>query len=69
MMPCFHDKNNKPYDFSWVFGLGYKMPKMNLGIDARYNLGLTTVNEPTGDPAKNKNSVFQFGIFYLFSKF
>ncbi len=63
------DKNNRNTDFSWVFGLGYKMPKMNLGIDARYNLGLTTVNKPTGDHSMNKNSVFQFDIFYLFSKF
>jgi hypothetical protein len=52
-------------DFSWAFGLGYKIPKMGLGIDARYNLGLTNITKDDGDE-KVKNSVFQFGLFYLF---
>ena len=52
-------------DFSWVFGVGYKLPKINLGIDARYNLGLTNVSKDSGSETA-KNSVFQFGLFYLF---
>jgi len=54
-------------DLSWAFGLGYKIPKLNLGFDARYNLGLTSIN--TDNSAGSiKNEVFQFGIFYLFGK-
>jgi hypothetical protein len=55
-------------DFSWVFGLGYKLP-LGLGIDARYNLGLTNIAK--GDALGNataKNSVFQFGLFFMFPK-
>ncbi len=51
------------FDFGWGFGLGY-ISKSNFGIDARYNLGLTAVNEiGTTDL---KNSVFQIGVFYQF---
>jgi Outer membrane protein beta-barrel domain len=52
-------------DFSWCFGLGYKIPEMNLGIDIRYNLGLSNTIK-SSDEGTSKNSVFQFGIFYLF---
>ena len=54
-------------DFSWAFGLGYMIPKINLGIDARYNLGLTNLNKDNsgGNDGTVKNSVFQFGLFYL----
>jgi Outer membrane protein beta-barrel domain len=57
-----------PIDFSWAFGIGFRVPKTRLGIDARYNLGLTTVNKvTTGDLfiSNLKNSVFQFGLFYI----
>ena len=53
-------------DFSWAFGVGYKIPEVNLGLDVRYNLGLTNVNKDDTD-GKIKNSVFQIGLFYLFS--
>jgi Outer membrane protein beta-barrel domain len=52
-------------DFSWAFGLGYKIPNINLGIDIRYNLGLTNTAKDLGDETA-KNSVFQFGLFYMF---
>ena len=52
-------------DFSWAFGLGYKFTSMGLGIDARYNLGLTNLAKDSGDETI-KNSVFQFGLFYMF---
>ena len=52
-------------DFSWAFGIGYMIPKINLGIDARYNLGLTDVNKDNTN-GTIKNSVFQFGLFYQF---
>ncbi|HEY1872271.1 MAG TPA: porin family protein [Chitinophagaceae bacterium] len=52
-------------DFSWAFGLGYKLQSIPVGIDLRYNLGLTSVNKESGT-ATIKNSVFQFDVFYLF---
>jgi Outer membrane protein beta-barrel domain len=52
-------------DFSWVFGLGYKIPVINLGIDMRYNLGLTNTNK-MDNAGTAKNSVFQIGLFYQF---
>lgn len=54
-------------DFSWAFGVGYKISKINLGIDARYNLGLTNTEKDSGSETA-KNSVFQFGLFYIFPK-
>jgi hypothetical protein len=56
-------------DFSWAFGLGYFLNPVNIGIDARYNLGLTNLNKGgTGATGTVKNSVFQVGVFYLFGK-
>ena len=52
-------------DFSWAFGVGYMISKINLGIDARYNLGLTDINKDATN-GSIKNSVFQFGLFYQF---
>jgi len=55
-------------DISWAFGLGYKIPVLNLGIDARYNLGLTnTINTSYALASETaKNSVFQIDLFYEF---
>ena len=53
-------------DFSWVFGLGYKFSEIGLGIDARYNLGLTNLPNYNSSNGTEKNSVFQFGLFYIF---
>lgn len=50
-------------DFSWAFGLGYKT-QMNLGIDLRYNLGLSNTVKDSGN-GTSKNSVFQIDLFYL----
>jgi hypothetical protein len=53
-------------DFAWVFGIGYKLP-MGLGIDARYNPGLTNISKSVAfSDVTAKNEVFQFGLFYLF---
>jgi hypothetical protein len=52
-------------DFSWAIGVGYKIPVINLGIDVRYNLGLTNTAKDSGDETI-KNSVFQVGLFYMF---
>jgi Outer membrane protein beta-barrel domain len=54
-------------DFSWAFGVGYKFSEMGLGIDARYNLGLTNLSKDNSSSnGTAKNSVFQFGLFYIF---
>jgi hypothetical protein len=52
-------------DFSWAFGFGYKLQAIPIGIDLRYNLGLTTIYKQSG-VGTAKNSVFQFDLFYLF---
>jgi Outer membrane protein beta-barrel domain len=54
-------------DFSWVFGIGYKL-QLGLGIDLRYNLGLVNLAKGSNTDGTIKNSVFQFGLFYLFPK-
>src|SRR5664279_859187 len=53
-------------DFSWAFGIGYQFSEFGLGIDARYNLGLTNVPKYNNNNGTEKNSVFQFGLFYTF---
>lgn len=57
--------SSEPLDFSWAFGAGYKIPHMNLGLDARYNLGLTTMDKSSSS-GTFKNSVFQIDLFYQF---
>jgi hypothetical protein len=58
-------KYTESLDFGWAFGLGYKISKLNVGFDARYNLGLTNINKPPANQVA-KNSVFQFDIYYYF---
>lgn len=54
----------KGTDVSWGFGLGY-LTHSQVGISARYNLGLSNINERNNnDPVKNR--VFQLGLFYQF---
>ncbi len=50
-------------DFAWGFGASY-LSNVGLGIDARYNLGLTDVYKPGN--GKQANNVFQLGLFYMF---
>jgi len=50
-------------DFSWSFGASYVDP-VGFGVDARYNLGITNVND--ADFPEVRNRVFQVGIFYQF---
>jgi len=51
----------KPADFAWAFGLGY-VTHSGFGVDARYNLGLSNINNVNA--TKVYNRVFQAGIFY-----
>ncbi|HEY4968245.1 MAG TPA: porin family protein [Puia sp.] len=52
-------------DFAWPMGLGYQIPNQHVGVDLRYNLGLTNISK-SGSDVNVKNSVFQFGVFYTF---
>jgi hypothetical protein len=54
-------------DISWVFGASYLFPGANgIGVDVRYNLGLTNISEDDNFEARNR--VFQLGLFYQFNK-
>lgn len=54
----------KKTDVSWTLGGGY-LSNSGLGIDARYNYGLTNINE--FDPSNPiSHRVFQLGLFYMF---
>jgi opacity protein-like surface antigen len=52
----------KKVDAGLGFGFGY-LSDAGIGIDARYNVGLSNINESGNDI---KNRVFQVGIFYMF---
>ena len=51
-------------DFSIPLGISY-LSYSGFGVDARYNLGVTDVLKNNSGNAV-RNSVFQFGLFYLF---
>jgi hypothetical protein len=53
----------KGIDLGLAIGLGYVDPKSGFGVDARYNLGLSNINNNSNTTAKNVG--YQFGIFYL----
>lgn len=54
--------DRKKFDFGIGVGAGYKFPKTPLGIDARYNIGLSKLDE--NNDLKRYNRVFQIGLFY-----
>lgn len=56
------DNNFKKGDLAWTFGGGY-LSHSGLGIDVRYNLGLSNISKATPDV---RNRVWQFGLFYQF---
>ena len=66
-------KNNKTdvkdlfntVDFGVNFGVGYKLDN-GLNFGARYNIGLSDINNVDGFSDKNKNGVFQLSIGYFF---
>ncbi|PKB15906.1 porin family protein [Flavobacterium sp. 5] len=53
------------FDFGINFGLGYKLEN-GLNFGARYNLGLTNINNIDDSSSKNKNGVFQLSVGYFF---
>ena len=57
----------KSLDFGVNFGIGYKLDN-GLNFSARYNLGLSDINDINGFSDKNRNGVFQLSIGYFFLK-
>ncbi len=57
--------NYKTVDFGVGAGIGYVHPASGLGVDARYNLGLSKINEGNTDKVTNRG--VQLGLFYLFN--
>lgn len=58
----FTSQDFKTVDFSWSAGLGYLSPS-GLGVDGRYNFGISDVNNVGSNVLKN--NVFQLGLFYM----
>ncbi len=56
--------NLKKVDLALGVGVGYINPGSGFGFDARYNLGLSDINENSS--VKSTNRGFQFGVFYQF---
>jgi hypothetical protein len=54
----------KTIDFGLSLGASYVNPSSGFGVDARYNFGLSNINED--DASKAYNRGFQVGVFYLF---
>ena len=59
----FSSDDFKSTDLAWSAGVGY-LSYSGFGVDARYNFGLSNVND-FGDDEK-RNNVFQVGVFYMF---
>jgi Outer membrane protein beta-barrel domain len=53
-------------DFSWAFGIGYKLSSLPAGVDFRYNLGITNIAAQAPSDQAVRNSVIQLGVFYMF---
>ena len=56
----------KKIDFAVSAGVGYVHPPSGFGVDLRYNLGLSNINDDNTDN-KLTNRGVQFGVFYLFN--
>lgn len=55
----------KPIDFGVNFGVGYKLDN-GLNFSARYNLGLSDINDVDGFTDKNRNGVVQLSVGFFF---
>lgn len=60
----FSSQDFKTVDVSWSAGLSY-LSTSGLGVDGRYNFGLSNINNAGGNEIKN--NVFQLGLFYMLS--
>lgn len=57
--------NLKSVDFGLNFGLGYEFTE-NVFASARYNVGLSDINDAEGSNVEIQNGVFQFSVGYKF---
>ena len=57
--------NFKTVDFGVNLGLGYKLNN-GLNFGARYDLGLSNINNVNGNSDKFKNAVLQVSVGYFF---
>ncbi len=57
--------NYKKIDFSLTAGIGYVHPPSSVGVDLRYNLGLSNINDISNTDVYNRG--VQLGLFYLFN--
>jgi hypothetical protein len=55
----------KTVDFGVNLGLGYKLDN-GLNFGARYNFGLTNINDLKGVNSENRNAVLQVSVGYFF---
>ncbi|HTI91556.1 MAG TPA: porin family protein [Puia sp.] len=57
----------KSADFAWAVGLNYRIPSTKLGIDARYNFGISNIEDQTNSNQNGtvRNNVFQLGLTYI----
>lgn len=60
------ENSMKKTDLAWALGLGF-MSTSGLGIDVRYNIGLTEIYKARR-PDDVYNRVWQIGLFYQFRK-
>ena len=55
-------------EFAWDFGIGYDLSNIPVGIEFRYNLGISNIasnnNNNSGSTETGHNSVFQLGLRY-----
>ncbi|MHA4807216.1 porin family protein [Flavitalea flava] len=58
----------KSTDLAWAFGIGYMIPRSDVGINMRYNVGLTNIATSSQSNGTIKNSVFQLGLLYFFTE-
>jgi Outer membrane protein beta-barrel domain len=58
--------NLNSIDAGLALGLGYIHVPSGFGVDARYNLGLTNINDDDNSNIKSSNRGFQLGVFYQF---
>ncbi len=59
--------NYKSIDFGLSAGVGYVHPPTGFGVDARYNLGLSDINDNNPTNITSTNRGVQLGVFYLFN--
>jgi hypothetical protein len=58
----FTSQDFETVDFAWSAGLGY-LTYSGLGVDARYNFGISNANNAGSNVLKN--NVFHLGLFYM----